>query len=90
MPVFDLPGKRCGIITPEEATTMQSPTEVDKVLSVEQAAEVLGIAPRTMRRWIKERSIPSVKIGGRLRIMRSSLLGWIWRQERAVGSPPRG
>ena len=69
---------------------MQHPTETDEVLTIDQAAAVLGIAPRTLRRWVNERGIPYVKIGGVLRIMRSSLLGWIRRQETVAGGDQSG
>jgi excisionase family DNA binding protein len=61
---------------------MQRPK--DEVLTIEGAAAVLDIAPRTLRRWLKEKDIPYAKLGRDIRIMRSSLMTWLRQQEEAT------
>ena len=37
----------------------------DNLINVETTAEVLGVAPKTVRKWVAIRSIPFVRIGHR-------------------------
>lgn len=41
---------------------------VPHLLSVEDAATALGVSDRTIRRWVRDRQIPFVRIGGKTRI----------------------
>lgn len=41
---------------------------VPALLTVEAAAEAMKVSPRTMRRWVTNRQIPFVRIGGKTRI----------------------
>lgn len=43
----------------------------EKLLTIPQAAALLALAPATLRKWITERRIPSVRIGRarRLRLL---------------------
>lgn len=45
----------------------------ETMLSAAQVAERLGLSLRTVRRWIADGSLPSVKIGGAVRIPASAL-----------------
>ena len=47
------------------------------VLSVKEAAKVLGIHENTLRRHIADGSIPSRKLGARILIPVSSLRAWL-------------
>jgi excisionase family DNA binding protein len=38
---------------------------VEKLLRVEEAAELLAVTPACIRKWISTRQIPSVKLGVR-------------------------
>jgi len=53
------------------------PTEL---LSVAQAAEFLGVAEITVRRWLKARLIPFRRAGKQIRIDRADLLGFLTRE----------
>ena len=35
-----------------------------------EAAELLGVTPRTVYQWIKDKHLPAAKIGGRWRVRR--------------------
>lgn len=52
------------------------------LLSVQRAAEVLGLGRRTVARMVSNGDLPSVKVGGRTLIRRSDL------EEYAAGLPP--
>lgn len=45
-----------------------------------QIAELLGITERTIRRWIADGTLPSVKLGGARLVARATL-------ERRLGTP---
>jgi excisionase family DNA binding protein len=42
-------------------------------LSIQEAADYLGVRPETVRTWIMRRAIPYYKIGKRVLILRSDL-----------------
>jgi excisionase family DNA binding protein len=57
----------------------------DRLLSVEEAAELLQVSAYIVRQWARERKIPALRLGGRYwRFRRSSLDAWIAEQERAA------
>lgn len=53
-----------------------------KAYSVEEAAELLSVSPRTLRRYIKAGTIPSFRVGRQIRIRHEKLLDFIQEQER--------
>lgn len=44
------------------------------LLSIIEAAAFVGVAPVTMRRWIRERRIPAWRIGAQIRIDKADLI----------------
>jgi excisionase family DNA binding protein len=56
----------------------------DDPLTPRQVAEQLGVTVRTVQRWISEGRLPAVRVGGRMRVSRSSL------QAVAAGSDAAG
>lgn len=66
------------------------PSEKRELLTMEQAAELLSIEVRTLRRWVKEKDdIPFAKIGRLIRFRRSALLGWVAEREAATMAAKR-
>ncbi len=58
---------------------------VDRLLSAEEAARLLGVSAYTIRQWARERRIPCVPLGPKLKRFRlASLLRWMEDQERAA------
>ena len=53
----------------------------DNLIDVETTAEVLGIAPKTIRKWVSIRYIPYVKVGRRVMFRPESLELWLNRKE---------
>lgn len=53
------------------------PSDLDRLLSVEQAANVLGISVWTVRKWICDGKIKSAKLGSRRMIPMSVLKKFI-------------
>jgi excisionase family DNA binding protein len=58
---------------------MSSPTThgYGRLLSVEEAAQVLGTTPRFPRRLIEERRVTFVRVGRHVRIPESALVAFI-------------
>jgi excisionase family DNA binding protein len=51
--------------------------DLDRLLSIEQAAEVLGVSVWTLRKWISDGKIRSAKLGSRRLIPVSELRRFI-------------
>ena len=51
-------------------------------MNVEQAAEYLGVAPKTLRDRRHDRKIPSMKVGRAIRFLPEDLRAWV-EQQRA-------
>lgn len=60
---------------------------MDRLLTVDEAAELLGTGPRFLRRLIAERRIDFVKVGRHVRIPSSALAAWV--KERTVEATRR-
>ena len=48
-----------------------------EILDVATVAEILGVTPATVRRLLKENTIPSVKIGRFTRIIKNNLITYL-------------
>lgn len=55
----------------------------DEVVSLPQAAKLIGIAPMTMRIWVLEGRLPAREVAGRIVLLRSDV-------EAYLASNPRG
>ncbi len=55
----------------------------DRLLSPDDAAQLLGLSAYTVRQLARERRIPAIRLGRYWRFRRSSLENWITAQERA-------
>ena len=53
----------------------------DNLIDVETTAEVLGVAPKTIRKWVSIRFIPYLKLGRRVLFRPKSLELWLNRKE---------
>ena len=50
----------------------------ENYISIEEAAEYLGVKPSTIRTWIKAKEMPAQKIGGKLwKFKRSEIDKWV-------------
>lgn len=57
----------------------------DKWISIEEAADYLGIKPVTLRGWIRnEKNVPAHKIGKQWKFKRSELDQWVKSGESAI------
>jgi excisionase family DNA binding protein len=66
-------------IEPRRSSTISGP-----LLSVEQAAEYLGVRPGTLRNWLSARRIAYVKVGRLTRVSADTLNRFI--AEHTVGA----
>ena len=53
----------------------------DNLIDVETTAEVLGVAPKTIRKWVSIRFIPYLKLGSRVLFRPKSLELWLNQKE---------
>ena len=53
----------------------------DNLINVETTAEVLGVAPKTIRKWVSIRFIPYLKLGSRVLFRPKSLELWLNQKE---------
>lgn len=58
-------------------------------IGLEDAATMIGVASRTLRKWSTERRIASVKLGGRLVFRISELEKFLAENERPAVAAPR-
>jgi excisionase family DNA binding protein len=54
-----------------------SPDAYTELLSIIQAAAFAGVAPITVRRWVKQRLLPAYRAGVQIRIDKADLLKFI-------------
>ena len=47
--------------------------EIDEWLTLKQAAELVGVTPRTVQNWIKNGKIRGYQVVGRIRVKRSDV-----------------
>jgi excisionase family DNA binding protein len=53
----------------------------EKLMSVEEVADALRIAPQTLRNWVALRRVPFIRIGGKTRFRWKSVEAWLARKE---------
>jgi excisionase family DNA binding protein len=53
------------------------------MLTASELAEILGFSPGTVVDWSERGSIPSFKLGGRLRFRESEVVAWL--EDRRIG-----
>ena len=53
----------------------------ENLIDVETTAEVLGVAPKTVRKWVCIRFIPYIKVGRRVMFRPKSLELWLNQKE---------
>ena len=51
------------------------------LVTVDQLADALGYAPKTIRNWVAKRKIPFVRIGRRTMFRLESISTWLTRKE---------
>ena len=52
------------------------------LLTVEELARLLGVAPKTLRNYVAQRIIPFVKVGRRVLFQVRSIEAWLEKKER--------
>ena len=62
--------------------------DVTDELTPRQVAELLGVTPRTVQRWIATGRLSATRVGGRRRVSRSSLLSLSAFAGEGPGAPP--
>jgi excisionase family DNA binding protein len=66
------------------------PTDTDRLLTVDEVAELLHVAPSWVRSSAREGAIPAVRLGRWLRFRRRSVLEWVeGLEQRGRSASPR-
>ena len=55
---------------------------MEQLLSARELADLLGFSAGTVVDWAENGTIPSFKVGGRLRFRESEVLDWLERRRR--------
>ncbi len=55
-------------------------------IGVREAAGLLGVTEKTLMKWIRDDSLPAVKVGGQFRFNRTELLEWATTRQIPVSS----
>jgi excisionase family DNA binding protein len=63
-------------------------TELEPLLNVNQTAEILGISPWTLRKYLREGRLEKVHIGSRVLVERAAIGRFIERGKTARGPMP--
>lgn len=61
---------------------------MDRLLSVADVAEVLGLSRFTVYAWASKRRLPAIKVGSRLMFRRPDLEAWLELRSRGPGGEP--
>lgn len=57
--------------------------QIDNYISIEEAAEYLGVKTATIRSWIKNKGMPSHRVGGKLlKFKKSEIDEWINNEDK--------
>ena len=64
-----------GLLAPGDPRSMS-----DDLLGYDDAARVLSVSPRTVRRLVRERRLDAVRVGGSVRLRRGTLVEYAARQ----------
>ena len=67
---------------------MNETSDVDEVLSVEQAGALLKVPAATVRREARAGRLPGRHVGKEWRFARSALIDWLRGELEATGQPP--
>ena len=66
-----------GMSVARTATPMESDVEPIRLLTLDEAAEVLQVSKRTVRRMVDQKQFPAFKVGGQWRVRESEVTKWI-------------
>ena len=59
--------------------------QIDRLLTIEEVADVLGLSPKTIRDWLRTGRLPGAKLGNVWRIRPEALQEFIAKAEREGG-----
>lgn len=55
-----------------------------QTIGVEAAAKLLGCNKDTLYRWAREKKVPAIRLGGKVRFRVATLAEWMAAQEQAA------
>jgi excisionase family DNA binding protein len=69
-----------------EANRLYLGDHVQPLLSVPEAAKILGVSDQTLRQWLSQRRIAMVKVGGLTKLTLKDILAFIERNRKEAVS----
>jgi excisionase family DNA binding protein len=70
-----------------EQASLDYTTSPESFLTVAEVAEMLKLNPQTVRNWIDQGSLPAVRVGRRVRILRSDFERLVEEGYRSAATP---
>jgi excisionase family DNA binding protein len=77
--------KQFELLLAEQAAAAVEADRNDEVLTVQQAADILGMRPQTVYEWIKAGKLPSYNMGRSVRLKRGQVLAALQAQTQPDG-----
>jgi excisionase family DNA binding protein len=62
---------------PKKTTLNRSDSPIGILYSTDEVAAFVGVTARTVQRWIREKKLPAVFIGGTYRVKREDLQAFV-------------
>lgn len=63
---------------------------MNQLLNVDETANLLGLSPHTLYRWVLEGRVPTVRLGRRLLFDPEALRAWVVARSRECAPPAAG
>ena len=64
------------------AAIAQQTSPARELMNATEAAEMLGIHPKSVTKYVKSEGLPGIKVGGHYRFRRADIIAWL--EERAM------
>jgi excisionase family DNA binding protein len=62
-------------------TLQEEKGRMERLLTPREAAELVAVAPRTIKEWLRRGSLPGLKVGSLWRIRQSDLESFVGREK---------
>jgi excisionase family DNA binding protein len=58
------------------------PTRIPRLLSVKQAADIVGVSTKTIRRWIDAKELPCHRLGRQIRVTEDDFAAFLAKRKQ--------
>lgn len=67
---------------------MRMSTEIPGYVSIPEAAGIIGVSDRLVRRWVQNKTLPHFKVGDKIRLIPRKVVEKFAKIERKPGPKP--